>query len=587
MNYEVFKLLIENIPQPIWIKDLDSRFIYANDEYKKIYKEKVKEIIGAKNEDIFDEALAQRYNNQCNSVIESLEPSIAEGYIDGVYRKCTIFPLIDTNGCLQAIAGIDTNIEIVKEKDKVIEEQESLLKVIVDTLPGMVFYKDIEGKYIYTNEEYTEFHKKNDVHDLIGKNDFDIQASNELAITFVKHDQEIIKNKRPIFTDLLISNEGGKKIYREVIKKPVIDKDKKTIGIVGLILDVTEKKETEERLRYLSYTDILTGAYNRTYFEEKAQEFLAEEYLPVGVIMGDVNGLKITNDTVGHVEGDKLLQIIAKVLKDACKEGDLVFRIGGDEFAILIPNTSKDECKIIINKILENCKEYKNQLIDISIALGTSVTSHLEKSIYDTLKEAEDKVYRHKLLQENSINSSIMYSLRMGLEAKSVETEEHTERVLENAISIGEKLSLSMSEMDELLIVAHLHDIGKIGISEEILLKPGKLTDEEFETIKTHTEKGYRIVKASNQLDGVARGVLTHHERWDGNGYPLKLKGEEIPLVARIVSVADSYDVMTHDRVYKKAMSVEDAVEELKICSGRHFDPEIVSIFIEYLEENK
>ncbi len=254
---------------------------------------------------------------------------------------------------------------------------------------------------------------------------------------------------------------------------------------------------------------------------------------------------------------------------------------------MLIPNTSKDECKSIINRILDNCKEYKNQLIDISIALGTSVTSQLEKSIYDTLKEAEDKVYRHKLLQENSINSSIMYSLRMGLEAKSVETEEHTERVLENAISIGEKLSLSMSEMDELLIVAHLHDIGKIGISEEILLKPSKLTDDEFETIKTHTEKGYRIVKASNQLDGVARGVLTHHERWDGNGYPLKLKGEEIPLVARIVSVADSYDVMTHDRVYKKAMSMEDAVEELKICSGRHFDPEIVSIFIEYLEENK
>ncbi len=322
MNYEVFQLLIENIPQPIWIKDLDLKFIYANDEYKKIYKEKVKEIIGAKNEDIFDEALAQRYNNQCDSVIESLEPSIAEGYIDGVYRKCTIFPLIDADGCLQAIAGIDTNIEIVKEKDKVIEEQENLLKVIVDTLPGMVFYKDIEGKYIYTNEEYTEFHKKNDVHDLIGKNDFDIQASNELAITFVKHDQEIIKNKRPIFTDLLISNEGGRKKYREVIKKPVIDKDKKTIGIVGLILDVTEIKETEERLRYLSYTDILTGAYNRTYFEEKAREFLAEEYLPVGVIMGDVNGLKITNDTVGHVEGDKLLQIIAKVLKDACKEED-------------------------------------------------------------------------------------------------------------------------------------------------------------------------------------------------------------------------------------------------------------------------
>ena len=379
----------------------------------------------------------------------------------------------------------------------------------------------------------------------------------------------------------------GKKTYHEVIRKPVLGKDKKPVGIVGLVLDVTEKKETEERLRCLSYTDILTGAYNRTYFEEKAQEFLAEEYLPVGVIMGDVNGLKVINDTVGHLEGDKLLKIITQILKDACKEGDLVCRIGGDEFIILIPNMGKDEYKIIINKIFESCKNYKHELINISIALGASTTNNLDKNIYETLKEAEDKVYRQKLLQENSINSSIMHSLKAGLQAKSLETEEHTERVLENAITIGEKLSLSMSEMDELLIVANLHDIGKIGVSEEILLKPSKLTDEEFEIIKTHTEKGYRIVKASNQLDGIARGVLTHHERWDGNGYPLKLKGEDIPLVARIVCVADSYDVMTHDRTYKKAMSIEEAIEELKICSGRQFDPKIVSTFIEYLEENK
>ena len=587
MNYKISELLMDNIPQPIWIKDLELRFIYANNEYKKIHKGKVKEFIGLKHEEVFDEVLAQKYNIECNSVIESLKPRIEEGYVDGVYRKCTIFPLIDTEGCVKAIAGIDTNIEIVKEKDKVIEEQENLLKVIVDTLPGMIFYKDIKGKYIYTNKEYNEFHKKNDVNDLIGKSDFDIKVSTESAITYAKQDQEVLKEKKPVFTNLSIENENGQNIYYEVIRKPVIDKDKKPVGIVGLVLDVTEKKETEERLRCLSYTDILTGAYNRTYFEEKAQEFLSEEYLPVGVIMGDVNGLKVINDTVGHLEGDKLLKIIAQILKDACKERDLVFRIGGDEFIILIPNMAKDEYKIIINKIFESCKNYNHELIDISIALGSSTTNNLGKNIYETLKEAEDKVYRQKLLQENSINSSIMYSLKAGLEAKSIETEEHTERVLENAISIGQRLSLSMSEMDELLIVANLHDIGKIGISEEILLKPSKLTDEEFEIIKTHTEKGYRIVKASNQLDGIARGVLTHHERWDGNGYPLKLKGEDIPLVARIVCVADSYDVMTHDRAYKKAMSMEEAVEELKICSGRQFDPKIVKTFIEYLEGNK
>ena len=144
-----------------------------------------------------------------------------------------------------------------------------------------------------------------------------------------------------------------------------------------------------------------------------------------------------------------------------------------------------------------------------------------------------------------------------------------------------------MSVMDELTIVAKLHDIGKIGINEELLLKAGNLTSDEFEIVKTHTEKGYRIVKASDQLDNVAKGVLTHHERWDGKGYPLKLSGEGIPLIARIVSVADSYDTMTNNNLYKKTLSKEDAIKELQMCAGKQFDPNIVRVFIEYLEESK
>ena len=149
------------------------------------------------------------------------------------------------------------------------------------------------------------------------------------------------------------------------------------------------------------------------------------------------------------------------------------------------------------------------------------------------------------------------------------------------AVKIGKYLGLEMSRIDELKIAADLHDIGKIGISEEILLKPGKLTEDEYKIIKTHSEKGYRIIKASSELKEVAESVLYHHERLDGRGYPIGLKGEEIPLLSRIISVCDSYDVMTSDRVYKKAMSKEDAIEELKRCSGTQFDPSLVKVFIE------
>jgi HD-GYP domain-containing protein (c-di-GMP phosphodiesterase class II) len=190
-----------------------------------------------------------------------------------------------------------------------------------------------------------------------------------------------------------------------------------------------------------------------------------------------------------------------------------------------------------------------------------------------------------KLLNKSSLNGTMINSLQMGLQTKSLETEEHTERVLKYAVIMGQRLSLPISLMDELKIVAKLHDIGKIGIDEELLLKTGILTTDEFEIVKTHTEKGYRIIKASNQLDSVAQGVLAHHERWDGNGYPLKLKGESIPLVSRIVSIADSYEAMTNNDTYRTPLSKKDSINELRRCAGKQFDPDIVRVFIKYLEE--
>lgn len=586
MDYKIFQLLVENIPQPIWIKDLEFRFIYANNEYKKIHKENTTELIGLKNNDVFDEEIAEEYDKQYKKVVQTLSPVTGEGYINGIYRRYTVFPLINSEGKVEAIAGIDYNVGIIQEKDKVIEEQKKLLNVVLDSLPGSIFYKDINSKYLYVNKEFVNLNKKDNKYDIIGKNDFQICPFSNKISEFEEQDRYVINKKETVCINSKEINEDGNTIYNEVIKKPVLDNTGEVVGIIGLALDITEKKEVEERLKYISYIDVLTGAYNRAYFEDKVKEFSAEEYFPVGVIMGDANGLKILNDTFGHSEGDNLLKIVTTILKDVCKGRGLVFRIGGDEFVVLVPNTQKNECENIIKEIFNMCQDYKNEIINISISLGASITDGNNNTIYDALKEAEDKVYRQKLLQENSTSSSIMHSLKTGLKSKSIETEEHTERVLKNAIEIGRKLSLSVSEMDELMIVAKLHDIGKIAISEEILLKLGKLSDEEFEIVKTHTEKGYRIVKASNELDSVAKGVLTHHERWDGNGYPLKLKGEDIPLIARIISVADAYDVMTNESKYKKSMNKNEAIDELNKCSGSQFDPEIVKVFIEYLREN-
>ncbi|MBC5627774.1 diguanylate cyclase [Clostridium sp. NSJ-6] len=580
----VFKMLAENSILPMWIKDLDYKFIFVNKSYADLQHRIPEEIIGLKNEDLYDKDLSNKFNEYCDEVVEKKAVNIKEVYTEAGYRQCVIIPLLDNNGELVALAGIisvTSDISRIKEKEYEIELQKVLTNKIIDILPGVIFYKDLNSKYVYANKACRDFYSQRGIPDIIGKSELDICQNKEQGKKFMEDDKHIIENKTPIHNEIVYKDKDGEFTYREVIKIPLLDKYGNVKGVVGRSLDITERKKYQDKLEYLSYTDILTGAKNRTYFEEVEKRYSEEGKLPLGVIMGDANGLKLVNDTFGHRQGDKLLIDITEVLKNVSKNVGEVFRIGGDEFVILVPEASLKQCEELILEIEEKCNQYKNDLFNISISLGAAVKYDAKKDIYEVIKEAEDKVYRNKLLQKSSIKGSILTSLKIGLGVNSGETEQHNERVVIRAIKVGEKLGLSMSELDELKIASGLHDIGKIGISDDILSKSTSLTDEEYEIIKTHTEKGYRIIKASSELKSVAKSVLYHHERWDGNGYPMGLKGEEIPLLARIISVCDTFDVMISGRVYKSAMSKKSALEELKRCAGTQFDPKVVDIFID------
>lgn len=575
MDIKIFRLLVDAVPQPIWIKDKDLRFIYTNKRYIDINNIKKGNIIGLCEEDLYRKEIADKSNEMCSKALNSMSTVKEKRYTnEGIKVDSTVFPLTDDNGELEGIAGIDIPI---------ISKEESITEMILDSLQAGIFYKDRELGYLYTNKKFDDLLSKDKESIIENKNPLN-ESICESKNKFIQEDKKVFETKKTVKKEEKIELGNGENLYTEIIKTPVLNDNNEVSGIIGLLLDITDRKKIEKKLKYLSYTDILTKVYNRTCFEEKAKKIFKEENLPMGIIMGDTNGLKIVNDTLGHEEGDELLKLTTKVLKDVCKGNELIFRIGGDEFAIIIPKAKENECETLIKNIIDSCNNYKHDLIKISIALGYSVTYDLDKSIYDTLKEAEDMVYRKKLLEKNSFNSSVISSLQATLQEKSLETKAHTERVVENSIKIGERLSLPLSVMDELILVAKLHDIGKIGINESILLKLDNLTEEEFGIIKSHTEKGYRIIKAANHLESVAKGVLTHHERWDGNGYPLKLKEDKIPLIARIVSVADAYDVMTTNRVYKNALSKDEAIRELKKNSGKQFDPNIVKVFIECLE---
>ncbi len=360
-------------------------------------------------------------------------------------------------------------------------------------------------------------------------------------------------------------------------------------GILINYNDITSRKVREEEILYLNQHDSLTGLYNRSYFEAEKERLDTKGQLPLSIIVGDINGLKIINDSLGHAEGDRLLVTMARIIKKCARKGDIVARISGDEFNILLPKTKMEEALNIIKKINDECDEYNAHVIGdlyhISISLGSSTKTVMKESLDIVQKVAEDFMYKRKLLEGRSFHSSIISSMKIALFEKSYETEQHAQRLIHLTKGVGKAIGLSNLQFDELELFSTLHDIGKIGIDNQVLNKPSSLSEEEWVKMRKHSEIGYRIAMASPELMSIAYYILTHHERFDGTGYPQGLAGENIPLLSRILAVADAYDAMTEDRPYRKGMSKQEAIAEIERNVGTQFDPRLAKIFVEIISE--
>ncbi len=376
--------------------------------------------------------------------------------------------------------------------------------------------------------------------------------------------------------------EYGQGVYAE---------DGSVEALEGIIFDITDRKKNEMQLNYLQEHDILTGLYNRAYMEQELMRFNYKKFLPLTVMLCDIDGLRMINSAYGYNMGNRVISEGAKLIKIYASKDAIVGRVGGSEFMLILPNTDNEAARQIKTDIKSGIQKFNltNKLVSckINVSIGFESRETMDETIEKTIMSADEALKKHQLLNQNSSYSAITSSIMATLYAKSHETEEHGVRLGKLATAIGEKMGLNLNELDDLRLLGQLHDIGKIGVNDQILNKPGPLTKEEWDMMKQHPQIGFEIVSATPQLAHIADYILTHHEHWNGEGYPTGLAGKKIPLISRILAVADAYDAMIEDRVYRRALTREDALNEIKGGSGTQFDPEVVAVLVQLVEQEK
>jgi len=519
-----------------------------------------------------------------DNVIEALLPNTHQMLIVSVIKglffvtATSLFIFWQSSHELKQAAGLKSGKEVLNAE---LDNTNTIFSAVLDSSPDIMVFS-LDRNYRYT--AFNSRHKYSMLR-LRGK-EISVGAD---VLTFIKGSE--IADKLKSEFDKALSGEFFSSVdefgdsedtrsYWQKYYSPIMDKNRDVVGLTCFILNITPLKKAQDRNIYISYHDLLTGLYNRRYTEETMKRTDRIENLPISVVLGDVNGLKLVNDAFGHQVGDSILKKGADILSDVCEGRGIVSRWGSDEFMILLPNTSESEADDLVSRIKLILTQTQVNSIPVDISFGIATKTIAEESILAAIKAAEDHMNKSKIAESKSMRNTIIKTIMHTLHEKNPREEAHSKRVGELCKKIAKELNLPDIEVNLLNLAGFLHDIGKIAIDDRILSSTEDLTPEETDVIHTHPEIGCRILRSSYDIAEIAEAVLYHHERWDGSGYPKGLKGDAIPHYASVIAVADSFDAMTAKRSYRKILSAEQAAEEIRAGSGTLYDPVIVDAFL-------
>jgi len=579
--------LVEQMNQGLLVcrveEDTDHRMVDAivlsvNKRFEEIIEKSAEGILGNSVDTIFRGSRTE-WIELFRSVVESGKPKIVERYTPQLGKHLRISAYSPEPLLFAAIIDDIT-------QSKVVQNQFALEKARLETTLlsvgdgvialGRTGHIDVINSVAQnlTGWEYA---------DAVGK--FYREVLNFGEEDIVENSIEAKKSVEAGTTEVLVSKQG-ESIPIEAIASPIFDASGNVDGVVLVFRDCTEKRNKQERILHFSYSDPMTGLKNRRAFEEEVHRLNHVRYCPLVLVIADVNNLKLTNDAFGHDAGDTLLRTVAEILRKECRETDIVARIGGDEFVILLPNTDAEHANVIIDRINASIATARVKDMPVSVSFGKSVKLVRSNNMDELFREAEHEMYRKKVAERPQIRKRIIDQLLSSLFSQNPEEQVHSERVGRLCRMIAEHAGLGDDEVDEMQLAGVMHDIGKVALGSEFLATESLVDELEGSTVLRHPEVGYNILSATSQYGAIAEFVLAHHERWDGTGYPSGLKGPAIPLQGRILALADSYSLMTTAEPNGLGLSDREALGKISMEAGSKYDPELTTLLTQLVLGN-